>query len=101
MSQYAINKGIGKPVEFKGLKAQYIFYMAGGLMGAFLLFIFMYIVGINSYLCLAIALILITLLFHFVFSINKKYGQHGLMKMIARSKRPRFIINRGYHKLDL
>ena len=29
--EYTINKGIGKSVEFKGLKAQYLFIFAGGL----------------------------------------------------------------------
>ena len=30
MAEYPINKGIGRPVEFKGLKAQYLFIFAGG-----------------------------------------------------------------------
>ncbi len=30
MSNYNINKGIGRTVEFKGLKAQYLFIFAGG-----------------------------------------------------------------------
>lgn len=32
MAEYPINKGIGRPVEFKGLKAQYLFLFAGGLL---------------------------------------------------------------------
>ena len=28
--KYPVNKGIGRPVEFKGLKAQYLFLFAGG-----------------------------------------------------------------------
>ena len=31
--KYHINKGIGRTVEFKGLKAQYLFLFAGGLLG--------------------------------------------------------------------
>ncbi|MDR1120103.1 MAG: DUF4133 domain-containing protein, partial [Dysgonamonadaceae bacterium] len=31
--EYPINKGIGKPAEFNGLKAQYLFIFAGGLLG--------------------------------------------------------------------
>ena len=27
MAEYPINKGIGRPVEFKGLKAQYLFIL--------------------------------------------------------------------------
>ena len=39
MAEYPINKGIGRPVEFKGLKAQYLFIFAGGLLAAFILFV--------------------------------------------------------------
>ena len=31
MSEYPVNRGIGKPVEFKGLKSQYLFIFCGGL----------------------------------------------------------------------
>ncbi len=30
--EYSINKGIGRTVEYKGLKAQYLFIFAGGLI---------------------------------------------------------------------
>ena len=32
-SIYGINKGVNRPAEFKGLKAQYIWYLGGGLVG--------------------------------------------------------------------
>ena len=35
MAEYNINKGIGQSVEFKGLKAQYLFIFAGGLLAVF------------------------------------------------------------------
>ena len=37
MAEYNINKGIGQSVEFKGLKAQYLFIFAGGLLAVFVL----------------------------------------------------------------
>ena len=37
-SVYQINKGINKPIEFKGLKAQYIWYLGGGLVALLILF---------------------------------------------------------------
>ena len=40
MAEYMINKGVGKQVEFKGLRAQYVFIFAGGLLGVFVLFVF-------------------------------------------------------------
>ena len=30
--EYPVNKGAGNPVEFKGLKPQYLFVFAGGLV---------------------------------------------------------------------
>ncbi|WP_026461460.1 DUF4133 domain-containing protein [Adhaeribacter aquaticus] len=95
MATYNINKGINKPVEFKGLKAQYLFYFVGGLLGIFLLFIMLYIAGINSYGCVAIALVLTSLLFHFIFKWNRVYGEHGLMKNMAAKKRPNYLVNKG------
>ena len=37
--EYNVNKGIGKSVEFKGLKSQYLFIFAGGLLSVFVLFV--------------------------------------------------------------
>ncbi len=34
---YELNKGIGESAEFKGLKAQYLFIFAGGLLALFVL----------------------------------------------------------------
>ena len=35
MTNYNVNKGIGKTVEFEGLKIQYLFIFAGGLLGTY------------------------------------------------------------------
>ena len=51
MAEYPINKGIGRPVEFKGLKAQYLFLFAGGLLAAFILFLILYMAGAGQWLC--------------------------------------------------
>ena len=37
--EYELNKGIGQSAEFKGLKAQYLFIFAGGLLAVFVVFI--------------------------------------------------------------
>ena len=49
MAEYPINKGIGRPVEFKGLKAQYLFIFCGGLLALFVLFVILYMVGIDQW----------------------------------------------------
>lgn len=90
-SVYQINKGINKPIEFKGLKAQYIAYLATGLIGLLLLFAVLYIVGVNMFVCLALTAILGTLLFMTVYRMSDKYGQHGLLKKMASRSIPDFI----------
>ena len=45
MAKYTINKGIGRSPEFKGLKSQYLFIFAGGLLALFVVFVIMYMAG--------------------------------------------------------
>ncbi|WP_040474075.1 DUF4133 domain-containing protein [Flavobacterium frigoris] len=92
MNRYNINKGIGRTVEFKGLKAQYLFLFAGGLLGMLILIMILYMTGVNSYLCLFIGIGGGSLLVWQTFSLNKKYGEHGLMKVGANKRHPRYII---------
>jgi len=91
MPVYSINKGINKPIEFKGLKAQYIGYLAGGLVGLLVLFAVLYIIGIPVYICIAIISALGGGLFFQVFKLSNQYGQYGLMKHTARRYLPGYL----------
>lgn len=90
-SIYHINKGINKSIEFKGLKAQYIWYLGGGLVCMVILFAVMYICGISNWICIPVVLGGGTLLFMRVYGMSKKYGEHGMMKAAARRALPAFI----------
>lgn len=92
-SVYAINKGINKPIEFKGLKAQFIWWLGGGLLVLLILFAVLYICGVNSILCVVIIVVLAGLLFIYVYQLSRKYGQYGMMKAIARRKLPALVSN--------
>lgn len=92
-SIYTINKGINKPIEFKGLKAQYIWYLGGGLLALLILFAILYICGLNTFACLGIIIIGGTVLFIHVYKLSHKYGEHGMMKSIAKRSIPRAIKN--------
>jgi len=94
MSNYNMNKGIGRTVEFKGLKAQYLFIFAGGLLGTLILVMLLYVIGVNSYICLLLLTGGASLIVWQTFSLNRKYGEHGLMKVGARKRHPRYIICR-------
>lgn len=94
MTEYPINKGIGKPAEFKGLKSQYLFIFAGGLLGSFVVFVVMYMAGIGQWICIGFGVCAASVLVWLTFSLNAKYGEHGLMKVQARRSHPKYIINR-------
>ncbi|MEZ4945109.1 MAG: DUF4133 domain-containing protein [Cyclobacteriaceae bacterium] len=90
-SVYKINKGINKPIEFKGLKAQYIAYLAVGLVALLILFAILYIIGVNMFICLVLTAILGVLLFMTVYRMSDKYGEHGLLKKMAKRSLPTFL----------
>lgn len=92
--EYNVNKGIGKSVEFKGLKAQYLFIFAGGLLAVFVVFVIMYMVGIDQWVCIGFGVVAASALVWLTFNLNAKYGEHGLMKLLAKRQHPRYLINR-------
>jgi len=85
---YKINKGINRPIEFKGLKAQYIVYLALGLIILFFLFAILYVAGLNAFICLILIGALSVFLFAGVYSLSEKYGQYGLLKKFAKKSLP-------------
>ena len=87
-SVYKINKGINRPIEFKGLKAQYIWYLGGVLVGLLILFAGLYIGGVNTYLCLTLILVLGTSALAWIYRLSNRYGEFGLMKKLAKANVP-------------
>ncbi len=94
MANFSINKGIGKSVEFKGLKAQYLFIFVGGLLGIFIITVILYMIGVSQVISIGIGVVGATLLVWQTFALNAKYGEFGMMKHSAKGKHPRYITNR-------
>lgn len=92
--EYSINKGIARPAEFKGLKSQYLLIFAGGLLAVFLVFVVMYMAGINQWICIAFGVISAAVLVWTTFYLNDRFGEYGLMKLQARANHPKYIISR-------
>ena len=76
------------------LKAQYLFLFAAGLLTVFVLFIIMYMAGVNQWVCIGFGVVTASALVWASFALNEKYGEHGLMKLLASRQHPRFLINR-------
>ncbi len=99
-SVYQINKGINKPIEFKGLKAQYIWYLGGGLVILLIVFAILYIAGVNPFICLGIIGISGTMLFMYIHKLSRTYGEYGVMKKMARKGVPKVIKNYSAERLS-
>ena len=92
--EYPVNKGAGNPVEFKGLKSQYLFVFAGGLAMVLLMVVFLYLTGVDQWICLSFGILSGSLLVWVIFRLNARYGEHGLMKLFAARRHPRYLLNR-------
>jgi hypothetical protein len=90
-SVYQINKGINQSIEFKGLKAQYIWYLGGGVIALMILFAILYIAGLPSFICIGIIGISGTLWILKIYKMSHKYGEHGMMKALAKRQIPKAI----------
>ena len=87
-SVYQVNKGINQPVVFRGLKAQWIWWLAAGVVILLLLFAVMYLVAVPLIVCVVFVSVLGSLLFVLVYRFSNKYGEHGLMKEMALKSVP-------------
>jgi hypothetical protein len=92
---YEINKGINRSLEFKGIKAQYIIYLALGLVIMLLLFAILVAIGITQNICLMIILPLTIAFIISIQRISRKYGEHGLVKSMAARGLPPAIYSRS------
>ena len=90
-SVYQINKGVSRPIEFKGLVGAYIACLAVGLVVLLVLFAALYIAGTPIYIVVPLIGCLGTGLFFTVFRLSRRFGQHGLMKYFATRGVPRFV----------
>lgn len=94
-SVYEINKGINRPIEFKGFRAQYVTYLAIGLVTLLLLFAIGYILGISSYILVAVIGGGGFAMVSWIYKLSHKYGEHGLMKASAYRNIPTAIVCRS------
>ena len=59
---------------------KYLFLFAGGLLATFIVVVVLYLIGVSQLLCLGIGVLGASLLVWQTFAMNRKYGEHGLMK---------------------
>lgn len=90
-SVYQINKGINQSIEFKGLKAQYIWYLGIGIIVLMIFFSVLYILGLPSFVCVGIIGVSGALLVLKIYRMSHKYGEYGLMKALSKKQLPKAV----------
>ena len=85
MATYQVNRGVGKPVEFFGLRSQYVIYFVF-LVLLVLLFSFILTILLNVMGALLIGIIAFLLAICSCYRLNNTYGEHGLMQLMASKK---------------
>jgi hypothetical protein len=88
---YSVNKAINRPIVFKGLKAQYIWWLGIGLALILLVFTLLYIAGVPVLFCVLLVFVSGASLFKWVYVSSKRYGENGMMKNMAAKNIPRVI----------
>lgn len=94
MPIYELNRGINKPVEFQGLVGRNIYLLVAGIGLVFTLFVTCYLAGVPLLLSLLLTFLAGGGMWAGVFALNRRFGEHGLMKAAARRAAPRYITNR-------
>ena len=94
MGEYQVNKGVGRQVEFQGLTAQYLVLFVAGLLDVFVCFAGMYMGGIPQGLCVLFALTASLGVTGGTFYLSRRFGPHGLQKLMASRRHPRRIVHR-------
>lgn len=99
MSAFPVNKGVGKSVEFKGLRAQYVIYAVVGIVLSFVVFfVFSFIIGQLAALIVGLVSMIVSVCA--VVYMNGKFGEHGLSKYYAAKALPRRIAyNRRLYRI--
>ena len=88
-----INKGIGRPVEFRGLKGTYLYLAAGIVVGSLLLALALYgLFDLNTYLASGIVIGSAGGGIWYCMRLSAKYGVSGLLKLEATRNQPKAVL---------
>jgi hypothetical protein len=90
-SVYQINKGINAAIQFKGLQAQYIWYLGGAAVILMTTYALLYVSGVNSFTCVGAVIALGIPIILTIYHLSSTYGAHGLSKALAKRSIPQTV----------
>ena len=84
-----MHRAINKPIEFKGIKGFYIVLLGLGMLILLLLISLLYLLKLPNLFLTALGLLLGGAWLLLILHINKRFGQYGLQKYLARKRLPK------------
>lgn len=93
MITYRINKGVDQPIQFKGLKSQFLYMFFGGV-GLVLLVSFLLTLMIGILPSIVIGVLGLGFVAYYTYYLNKHYGEFGIMKARSRRSQPDYLLNK-------
>ena len=94
---YGINKGVGRPLDFFGLKSHFILYFLVGMALAFILFFVVRL--IDEVIGYVVAGTIAIATYVVCYQLNNKYGVHGISHKMAMGMCPERVSPRRARKL--
>lgn len=88
MKPNRIHQGVDQEMEFKGLKAPFLYYMLGLMLGVILLFLILQGLQLHPLVAGFISVGLLTWLGSKIYSLNRELGRNGMMKRMAYRQVP-------------
>lgn len=94
---YVVNKGVGRPLDFYGLKEQFILYFAAGIVVA--VAIYFVLAFISQFIAVTVAALVAVADYFLCYYLNAKYGVCGMSKSFAMRSCPERIMIRRVRNL--
>lgn len=92
---YTMNRRINRPLEFRGLQAQYVWWLGGIIVGLLLLFVVLHLCGVSSWVCIGVIGAAGGGMVQQLYRLSRRYGPYGLLKKRAAGKLPAAIRSRS------
>lgn len=91
MKAYSIYRGVDNEIEFRGLRGQYFYYAAGGLIASVFFTLFSYILGLPILLAILFLSLGAGGTLGWCYTQQGRYGRWGAVKQQVGRLKPGFV----------
>lgn len=91
MKSFPIHRGADNEIEFRGLRGQYFYYAAGGLIASVFATLLGYVLGAPILLAMLLLVVGAGGALTWCYTRNTRYGRWGAVKEQVRQLKPSFV----------